>query len=104
MAEPADVAVTVVYPASVTQQCVFDITLADGSTLRDAITACGILERCSDLDVATMTVGIYGQIAGMDQPLVAGDRVEIYRPLTMAPTAARRQRAKRGKGDPEVSK
>lgn len=93
MAEPTDIAVTVVYPASVTQQYVFDITVADGSTVRDAITTCGILDQCPDLDVATMAVGIYGRIKDMNQPLGAGDRVEIYRPLTMSPTAARRQRA-----------
>ena len=103
MAEPNDIAVTVVYPASVTQQYVLDVTLADGSTVQDAIAACGILEQFPDLDVTTMTAGVYGRIVAMDWPLGAGDRVEIYRQLTMSPTEARRQRAERVKIDSEQS-
>jgi len=41
-------------------------------------------------------IGIYARKAAPDQVLEDGDRVELYRPLTLDPMEARRRRAKRG--------
>jgi hypothetical protein len=40
-------------------------------------------------------VGIFGEIAGLQDPVRDGDRVEIYRPLLADPKEARRRRAER---------
>jgi putative ubiquitin-RnfH superfamily antitoxin RatB of RatAB toxin-antitoxin module len=38
-------------------------------------------------------VAVYGDRVSGDRPLEPGDRVELYRPLQIAPREARRQRA-----------
>jgi putative ubiquitin-RnfH superfamily antitoxin RatB of RatAB toxin-antitoxin module len=42
-------------------------------------------------------VGIFGKLAKPGDPLHAGDRVEIYRPLIADPKQVRKQRAAEGK-------
>ena len=37
--------------------------------------------------------GIFGEVCGRDRSLRDGDRVEVYRPLSVDPKAARRARA-----------
>ena len=40
-----------------------------------------------------LDVGIWGRRCSLDQLVAEGDRVEIYRPLTIDPMEARRTRA-----------
>jgi putative ubiquitin-RnfH superfamily antitoxin RatB of RatAB toxin-antitoxin module len=68
------------------------VHLPAGATLRDALVASGL-----DLQIQNHTYGIFGKRAELDQPLAEGDRVEIYRPLTMDPKEARRLRARKKK-------
>ena len=42
-------------------------------------------------------VGIFGKLGKPGDPLHAGDRVEIYRPLIADPKQVRKQRAAEGK-------
>ena len=63
-----------------------EVRLADGATVRDALAASGFKGN---------QVGIFGKRVTLDTPLANGDRVEIYRPLTMDPKEARRRRARR---------
>ena len=69
------------------------LQLAPGSTIGDAIGACGVLEECPEIDLDHNRVGIFGQLAHPDTHLRDGDRVEIYRPLRVDPKEARRRRA-----------
>ena len=71
---------------------VSEVTLPPGSTVRDAIAAAGLRARRSELK-DPVDVGIWGRRCSIDQPLIDGDRVEIYRPLTIDPMEARRARA-----------
>jgi len=75
----------------------FEVTLelAGGASALDAIRASGALERHGEVDISTQAVGIWGRTAALDTVLADGDRVEIYRPLTMNPKEARRLRARR---------
>jgi len=75
------------------EQVLLKVRVAAGATLRDAIDASGILRRFPQIDLARDAVGVFGKVAKLDDRLSAGDRVEIYRPLTMDPKQARRQRA-----------
>ncbi len=64
----------------------FDLQLPEGAKLQDALQAAQW-----PLD------GIYGvwaKVTGLEQHLQDGDRVERYRPLTVDPKVARRQRFK----------
>ena len=87
----ADIHVQVCYP-SAPQPLLREVTLAEGSTLHDALQASGI--NVPGLDLATCPVGIFGKKKTPDTVLQEGDRVEIYRPLVADPKDARRQRMK----------
>jgi hypothetical protein len=79
------------------EQVILALQVPDGSTIEDAIRRSGVLERFPEIDLATNKVGVFGKVGKLDQPLVAGDRVEIYRPLIADPKEARKQRAAEGR-------
>ena len=83
--------VEVVY-ARPEQQVLIQVSVPDGSSVRDAIVRSNILS--DELDLETLAVGIFARRVTLDYILKTGDRVEIYRPLTMSPVDARRWRAK----------
>ncbi|MFZ1574307.1 MAG: RnfH family protein [Chromatiaceae bacterium] len=78
-------------------QALLSVTGDPGMTVREAIDLSGILERFPEIDLALNKVGIFGKLTKLDQPLVSGDRVEIYRPLIADPMAQRKKRAAAGK-------
>lgn len=75
------------------QQALLEIEAEKGIRLRDAIERSGILKRFPEIDLTANKVGIHGKPAKLDQILMTGDRVEIYRPLIADPKAARKRRA-----------
>jgi putative ubiquitin-RnfH superfamily antitoxin RatB of RatAB toxin-antitoxin module len=78
-------------------QALLSVTGDPGMTVREAIERSGVLKRFPEIDFAINKVGVFGKLAKLDQPLVSGDRVEIYRPLIADPTAQRKKRAAAGK-------
>lgn len=82
--------------ATTDEQLVMKISVPPGTRLDAAVVASGILERFSEIDLASVKVGIYGKQVELDTVLSEGDRVEIYRPLLIDPKEARRQRAGKG--------
>jgi putative ubiquitin-RnfH superfamily antitoxin RatB of RatAB toxin-antitoxin module len=72
------------------------LDLPVGATLADALQASGLLER-HGLPTEGLRVGIWSKVRDTATPLRDRDRVEIYRPLTVDPKEARRQRYKRHK-------
>ena len=64
------------------------------ATSLDAIRASGLLERHPELGLGEPLIGIWGRACAPEAVLADGDRVEIYRPLTMDPNEARRLRAR----------
>lgn len=74
------------------------LDLPEPATLADALRGCGLLEQYG-LHLPDVTAGIWARVMPHDTLLRAGDRVEVYRPLTVDPKEARRLRYKRhGKG------
>ncbi len=65
------------------------LSLPAGSTLRDALAASAWFEPGQ---IAALAVGVWGRTVPLDTPLRERDRVEVYRPLTVDPKEARRQR------------
>lgn len=69
------------------------LNVAAGATVLDAIRASAMLERFPGVDLSSRCVGIWGRPCDLATTLADGDRVEIYRPLTIDPKEARRKRA-----------
>ena len=68
-----------------------------GSTVREAIVLSGVLSKFPEIDLELVRVGIFSRPVDLDVRVKSGDRVEIYRPLNLSPTEARRLRAERQK-------
>jgi hypothetical protein len=81
--------------ATPSRQEVIEIPARPGATIEQVIRESGLLERFPEIDLARSRVGIFGEIAGLRDPVRDGDRVEIYRPLLADPKEARRRRAER---------
>jgi len=87
----ASIRVEVAY-ADAALQLLRVVELPKGSTAGQAIEASKILDAVpSDFRVAK--IGVFGRIAAAETVLQDGDRVELYRPLTLDPKEARRRRA-----------
>lgn len=68
------------------------LTLPEGATVADAVQASGLREAFPGLQPQQLQVGVWGRRAEWQQPLRERDRVELYRPLTVDPKVARRER------------
>jgi uncharacterized protein len=80
--------------ATPARQWRWDVEVADGATVADALSAAR--RQAVSLDVPwEADVGIFGELCQRDALLREGDRVEIYRPLIADPKASRRARAQR---------
>lgn len=75
------------------RQVLLDLRLEQGATAGQAVLRSDILRRFPEIDLARVTLGIFGAIVSPDARLRDGDRVEIYRPLTADPKQMRRRRA-----------
>lgn len=71
------------------------LVLPLGATIADALNAADVLAARPALRAQALTVGVFGRIRAMTEPLADGDRVEIYRPLRADPKQARSRRVER---------
>lgn len=67
------------------QPLCLNVEVPEGSTVQQAIDLSGILTRCPNLNLKKQKIGIFGKLTKLTAPLEAGDRVEIYRPITVDP-------------------
>jgi putative ubiquitin-RnfH superfamily antitoxin RatB of RatAB toxin-antitoxin module len=65
--------------------------MPDDCTVQEAIERSGILEQFPEIDLDNQKVGIFGRITKLTNKLEAGDRVEIYRPITADPDLVERR-------------
>ena len=89
----AAIQVEVVY-ALRDEQVLIALEVDEGTTAEQAVARSGILVRFPEIAAARMPVGIFGRVVSPDTPLRNGDRVEIYRPLSVDPKEVRRKRAR----------
>ena len=94
MAADDRICVEVVY-ALPHEQAVIGLTMSLGATVDDAIELSGLLERFRE--ARGLPAGIHGRIVAGGTLLQDGDRVEIYRPLTVDAKQARRGRARKAR-------
>ncbi len=84
--------VTVCY-ATPNQQVEISVEVEAHANVALAIRRSGILTQFTDILFPDIIVGIYSKKVALDTALQPGDRIEIYRPLTIDPKAARLLRA-----------
>lgn len=73
-------------------QCVLSLTVAAGTSLREAVVASSILQRYPEIVLDDAKLGVYGVLRSGDTAASPGDRIEIYRGLQADPKVVRRQR------------
>lgn len=73
------------------QHCWLRTDVPDGATVQDAIEHSGVLAMYPQINLAEQKVGVFGRLVRLDATLQAGDRVEIYRPITCDPTQVPRR-------------
>ncbi|WP_109127014.1 RnfH family protein [Dyella sp. C11] len=93
MAEQVTVEVVYAEPA---QHWLRKVTLPAGSTVAQAIETSGLPRDVPGLVVDPSRLGIFARKVTLEHVVGEGDRVEIYRPLTLDPKEARRRRAHEG--------
>ncbi len=71
------------------RQAWLEVEVPEQATVRDAIEASGIPRAFPALDLSTQKVGVFGKLVALEARLEAGQRVEIYRPITADPVALR---------------
>ena len=77
------------------RQVLLAVEVEEGTTARQAIERSGILRQFPRIDLARAMIGVFGKSVALETRLRDGDRVEIYRALTVDPKQARRERARR---------
>ncbi len=92
MATQKLITVEVAYAKPAKQQ-IITIQIDAGSTIEMAIRRSGILQMFPEIDLAKQKVGIFSQAKKLTDKVQEGDRIEIYRSLTIDPKEARRKRA-----------
>lgn len=76
------------------RQCVVELQVPAGTSAAEAVRRSAILAAFPAIDLAQAKLGIFGRRVPHEHIVAAGDRVEIYRPLTADPKTVRRERAK----------
>jgi uncharacterized protein len=84
--------ITVAWSVAAREYVELHLELPPGATVADALERLDASARRSADLTHTPTVGIWGKKAALSHPLQDRDRVEIYRPLTVDPKTARRER------------
>lgn len=96
-----DVEVVFALPHSAT--CL-TISVPKGTTAEEAVLQSGIVEKCPEIDMKNLTLGVWNRTVKLDTELKDGDRIEIYRPLIADPKEARRKRAEKAKEEGRANK
>lgn len=77
------------------EQRLLVIEIEVGSTIEAAIRRSGILTLFPEIDLTQQKVGVFSKPRLLSDIVYAGDRIEIYRPLSIDPKEARRAKAKK---------
>ena len=91
--EPVGVTLILAHPA---RAIIRQYSLAEGSTVQDALFLAAQEPEFAGVDLSQLAVGIFGRVVQRNELLLPGDRVELYRPLAEDPKTARRRRARAG--------
>lgn len=70
------------------------LTFETSSSAKQALMQSTLFEKYPELSMDSLTIGIFSKKVNLDYQLKDGDRIEIYRPLTISPMEKRRLLAK----------
>ncbi|CAK0755621.1 Protein RnfH [Gammaproteobacteria bacterium] len=73
------------------RQILLTVDLPDGAIVKEAIERSGILKQFPAIDLKQQKVGVFNKVTTLETVLADGDRVEIYRALTVDPKTVRRK-------------
>ena len=79
------------------KQSLISLEVEEGTTIKEAIEASGVLDTYNQIDLTRDKVGIFSKFATLETVLREKDRIEIYRPLIADPKKVRKERAAKGK-------
>jgi putative ubiquitin-RnfH superfamily antitoxin RatB of RatAB toxin-antitoxin module len=96
MPEANSIPVELAFADAIRQELI-SMTVPVGTTVGQVIDQSPLAQAFPNVDLAGLATGIWGNLVSRDQKLVAGDRIELYRPLLMDPRDARRALAAQGK-------
>jgi putative ubiquitin-RnfH superfamily antitoxin RatB of RatAB toxin-antitoxin module len=68
-----------------------ELDVPDETTAEEAIRLSGLLEQFPEIDLEKNKYGVFGKVVKPVQALNAGDRLEIYRPITADPETVERR-------------
>lgn len=92
MAEEGSLKITVLCSPAPRSVREFELRLAAGATVADALAACDVWCALAPIDPASAGIARWGRRVALSQPLGDGDRIEVCRPLVVDPKLARRER------------
>ncbi|AGH81446.1 hypothetical protein PCNPT3_07540 [Psychromonas sp. CNPT3] len=75
------------------KQVLLSVSVPEGSSIEQSLHLSGITQHFPQIIISEAKVGIFSRIEKLDYTLKAGDRIEIYRPLTADPKEMRKLRA-----------
>ncbi len=87
--------VEVVYVNTCDRSFLMSLDATDSMSVRTAIERSGVLQQFPEIDLTKYTVGVFSKKVRLDRLVLEGDRIEIYRPLTIDPKQARLLRVKK---------
>ncbi len=67
------------------------LEVPDDSDIEKVIEISGILQQYPEIDLSTQKVGVFGKLAKLNTKIKEGDRVEIYRKITVDPMLVERR-------------
>lgn len=89
---PLRLKISVVYSPAPRQVREWELELAAGTTVAQALAACPVFEAFPELQADRLALGVWGRKTSLGHVLHDRDRVEIYRGLRVDPKVARRER------------
>jgi len=95
--------IEVVYGTPKSQKIV-EVSVAENTTIEDAIKMSGIISIYTEIDLAINKVGIWNRAAKLTDTVSDLDRIEIYRPLLADPKEVRKRRAEKAKEEGRANK
>ncbi|GAB1620541.1 RnfH family protein [Agarivorans albus] len=76
--------VSIAYATPQQQLCI-NVEVVEESSVINALHQSGILDLCPEIQLDKQKVGVFGKFVTLESQLVAGDRIEVYRPITWKP-------------------
>jgi len=87
------ITIEVAYVSATKEVFLRQVELTLGATAEQAIEQSEMLNTFPEIDLSVNSIGIFSQKVDLSTTLRQGDRVEIYRQLTIDPMQKRRNRA-----------